>query len=216
MSLIQSIFGLLKSLSRLSSTPSSPKSRYKAKGTLLDLADRYEEELADRTFSYTFKPKRGRAFRADVEFERSGFCHLFSIGSIVKSTREDPDEYAGMRGWRNIQKEAITFEKLQRLDPDEFEYYAKEYEHFDELIETVFHPQAVLFDPSKVPGSKLKSDVLLYGVHGSKTVHIGLSEGNDGWFVRSFFVRDVKQDREYLTKYIHGMDPLEVSLKVKK
>ncbi len=216
MSLIQTLFRLFGLFASSQSQTSRKRSSFQTEGTLLDLADRYESQLADRTFSYTFTPQKGKSFRADVEFERSGFCHLFSIGSIVKATREDPDEYAGMKGWRNIQNGVITFDKLQKLDPEEFEYYAREYVHFDELVQTVHNPQAVVFDARKVPGSKLKSDVLLYGIHGDKTIHIGLCEGNDGWFVRSFFVRDIDQDRQYPTKYIYGMDPLEVSVKVKK
>ncbi len=185
-----------------------------ASPSLLALADRYEKELTDRTFRYTFQEKGKSPFIARLEFDRSAFCHLFSIGSIVKGYTPDLDAFSGMKGWRNIQEGKITLKMLRRINPDQMQYYANEYAMIEELIETVKDPSAVRFDARKVAGSKLKSDILLYRVYGNRTIHVGISEDADGtWFARSFFVRDNDPD-QYPSKYIHKMTPLKVKVKV--
>lgn len=212
---LNSILGLIGRLAGLFSSPSSGLCPSSSTTSLAQLANRFEDELADRTFVYTFRSPGGQKYTANLEFERSGFCHLFSIGSIAKGCVRDEDEYAGMRGWKNIRNGTITFEKLQVMNPEGFAYYSKEYDLADALFQTIRHPQAVLFDASKVPGSKLKSDILLYGVYGGRTVHLGICADRDGsWFARSYFVRDNAQDRQYPTKYIAPMVPLEVTVRV--
>ena len=182
--------------------------------SLATLADRYEQELTDRTFRYTFQQKGKTPFKADLIFDRSAFCHLFSIGSIVKDYTPDLDEFSGMKGWRNIQNGKITMKMLRQINPDQVQYYANEYAMIEQLIETVNDPSAVLFDPKKVPGSKLKSDILLYRVFGNRTIHVGICQDQDGsWFARSFFVRDNDQD-QYPSRYLHKMTPLKVKVKV--
>lgn len=182
--------------------------------SLKDLAGRYEDELVGSKFVYTFQEKGHKPFRVPIEFEPSGFCHLMSVGSMVKDVTPDLDEFSGMKGWRNIQNGKITLSLLRKLDPAQFNYYQNEYQMFDQMIETVRNPQAVRFDVKKVPGSKLKSDILLYNIYGNRTIHIGLSQGSDGdWFVRSYFVRENNRDKQYPTKYIANMQPLSVRVK---
>lgn len=189
--------------------------------SIQNLARRFEEELADRTFIYSFNEvdangkRNGKSFSAPVEFERSGFCHLFSIGSIVKNQLSDLSEFSGIRGWNNIQNGKITFAKLAKSCPEEFQYYKHEYEMIEQMIETAKNPQAVLFDPSKAGSTKLQAKVILYRIYGDETVHIGLDEGKDGWFVRSYFIRSNDRDRAYPTKYIAKMTPLDVKVRVK-
>lgn len=185
------------------------------KTDLQELARRYENELMPYCFEYTFREKTRKPVQAFLEFDAGNFCHLFSIGSIVKETGEDPQQYAGMKGWNNIINRRITAESLERLDPEQYAYYAPEHALFDELCETLRHPSAVRYQAEKVSGSKLKADVLLYSVTGSQTIHIALSEDEDGrWFPRSYFVRDTDRDREYPTRYISGMPALDVSVRV--
>lgn len=187
-----------------------------ASTSLKDVADRYENQLADRTFVYTFQEKGRKPFRVPVQFERSGFCHLFSIGSMVRSVTPDVDEFSGMKGWKNIQEGRITLSMLRRMDPAQFNYYQNEFQMFDQMIETVNKPQAVLYDSKKVPDSRLKADILLYNIYGNRTIHVALSKDEDGdcWFVRSYFVRDNTRDKAYPTKYIANMKPLSVRVKV--
>lgn len=183
--------------------------------SLQALADRYEEELTDRTFVYTFKPKGKKAFTAPVVFDRAAFCHLFSIGSLAKGSTPDLGEFSGMKGWRNIQSGKISFSMLKRMNPTDFAYYQPEYELIEQMIETVHNPDAVVYDGRKVPGSKLEADILLYRIVGNRTIHIAICPDRDGtWFARSYFVRDNNRDREYPSRYIAGMDPLTVKVKV--
>lgn len=185
-------------------------------GSLQQLAARYEKELMDRTFLYTFEAD-GQTFQAPVEFEAGNFCHLFSIGSMVGRTDENQEEYAGMKGWNNVRSGKISYDRLKKLDPEEFEYYAREHGMFDQMKETVNHPQAVRYIAKNVPGSKLQADILLYRIFGSQTVHIALSRNNrNEWFPRSYFVRDVSKEKAYPTKYICSMPELGVSVKVKR
>lgn len=182
--------------------------------TLQNLASRYEDELASKKFTYTFQEKGHKPFTAVVDFDRSAFCHLMSIGSIVKDVTPDVDEFCGMKGWDNIQDGRITFKMLRQLNVSQFEYYFNEWQMIDQMIETINNPSAVLFDPAKVPGSRLKSDILLYGIYGNRTVHVGISKDDDGtWFARSYFVRENASDRAYPTKYIASMKPLKVRVK---
>ena len=114
----------------------------------------------------------------------------------------------------NIQNGKITMKMLRQINPDQVQYYANEYAMIEQLIETVNDPSAVLFDPKKVPGSKLKSDILLYRVFGNRTIHVGICQDQDGsWFARSFFVRENDQD-QYPSRYLHKMTPLKVKVKV--
>lgn len=183
--------------------------------TLQNLAERYDNELASKKFTYTFQEKGHKPFTAVVDFDRSGFCHLMSIGSIVKTVTPDVDEFCGMKGWRNIQEGKITFKLLEQLNPTEYAYYRNEWQMIDQLIETINNPQAVRFDASKVPQSKLKSDIILYGIYGNRTVHVGICQDDDGtWFARSYFVRENAADRQYPTKYIANMPPLKARVKV--
>lgn len=181
--------------------------------SLKELALQYENELADRTFEYTFCEKGKKPFTARVEFERSGFCHLFSIASA--SGDSSNGELAGMKGWRKIQSGAVSFELLYKACPEQFAYYAPEWGMLDALIDTAKHPNAVRFVKEKISNSRLEADVLLYRIVGDQTVHLALSQGKDGWFVRSYFVRDNARDREYPTRYIAGMPELDVKCSVK-
>lgn len=187
-----------------------------ASTSLKDVADRYEQQLADRKFVYTFQEKGKKPFRVPVSFERSGFCHLFSIGSMVQDVTPDLDQFSGMKGWNNIQQGTITLALLRQLDPGQFNYYQPEFQMFDQMIDTVLHPQAILYDPKRVSGSRLEADILLYNIYGDRTIHIALSQDpkDKDWFVRSYFVRENNRDREYPTKYIANMKPLSVRVKV--
>lgn len=129
---------------------------------LSGLAKRYEDELCDRTFVYTFQESNKEPFKVHVEFERSGFCHLFSIGSLVKNMTKDTSEFSGMKGWKNIKNGTLTFAKLSRVNPDEFKYYEPEYRMIEEMIETARKPNAVRFIKSKLPDSRLQADILLW------------------------------------------------------
>lgn len=182
---------------------------------LSGLAKRYEDELCDRTFVYTFQESNKEPFKVHVEFERSGFCHLFSIGSLVKNMTKDTSEFSGMKGWKNIKNGTLTFAKLSRVNPDEFNYYEPEYRMIEEMIETARKPNAVRFIKSKLPDSRLQADILLWRTFEDKTVHIALSKGKDGWFARSYFVRDNARDKQYPTKYIYGMPVLKARTSVK-
>lgn len=181
---------------------------------LLDLANTYERELTGKVFHYTFTAGR-KNLEADLVFDPSNFCHLMSIASIASNVTDKLDDYSGMKGWRNIHNGKITMRLLKSINPVEYAYYQKEYEMFDQLIDTIYHPQAVIFDAKKLPSSKLKSDILLYGVYGNKTIHLGISQDrNDGtWFARSYFVRENDKDHAYPSKYIAGMTPLKVKVK---
>lgn len=182
---------------------------------LKDLANTYERELTQKVFHYTFTPKTKRAFQADLVFEKANFCHLMSIASMVDHLTKDLDDYSGMKGWRNIQEGKITMRLLKALNPHDFAYYQKEYEMFDQLIEMLHHPQAVLFDPKKVKNSKLKSKIILYGVYGDRTIHLGIDQDRDGvWFARSYFVRENDKKHDYPSKYVANMPPLRVKVKV--
>lgn len=182
---------------------------------LLDLANTYEKQLTGKVFHYTFTQKNRKELQADLVFDRSNFCHLMSIASIASNVTDDLDDFSGMKGWRNIQNGKITIRLLKTINPVEYAYYQKEYEMFDQLIDTIYHPQAVIFDSKKLPNSKLKSDILLYGVYGNKTIHLGISQDRqDGtWFARSYFVRDNDKDHAYPSKYVAGMTPLKVKVK---
>lgn len=182
---------------------------------LIDLADKYERELTQKVFHYTFSQKGRRSFQADLVFEKSNFCHLMSIASLVDHVTKDLDEYSGMKGWRNIQDGKITMRLLKAINPNDFEYYQKEYEMFDQLIDMIYHPKAVLFDPKQVKNSKLKSTIILYGVYGDRTIHLGIDQDRNGdWFARSYFVRENDKNDDYPSKYVANMPRLNVKLKV--
>lgn len=179
---------------------------------LKQIADQYQQQLCQKPFIYRFETGKSNRITAEVSFTENGFCHLFSIGSIVKGCVADEEEYAGRKGWNNIQKGNITFESLKRMNPEQFEYYHPEHLMLDELVETAQNPQAVLFDKSKLPNSQLQADILLYKIFGDQTVHIALSQKEGEWFVRSYFVRHNAKDKQYPTKYIAGMTPLKVKV----
>ena len=185
------------------------------KPKLVDLANLYERELTQKVFHYTFSQKARRSFRADLVFEKANFCHLMSIASLVDHDTKDLDEYSGIKGWRNIQEGKITMRLLKAINPNDFAYYQKEYEMFVQLVEMLHHPQAVLFDPKKVKNTKLKSKIILYGVYGQHTIHLGIDQDRDSdWFARSYFVRENDKNDQYPSKYVANMTPLAVKVKV--
>lgn len=188
-----------------------PKAQKKAPLSLQQLAGRYEDELMNRQFHYTLRDRKGHKEKAVLVFDAGNFCHLFSIASIADKTSGDTEAFCGMQGWRNIQSGKITLSSLQKMDPDDFDFYHQEFFMFDELLDTIRNPKAVRYDPKKVPGSRLKADLLFYGQYQGKVVHLALSKDRDGtYFPRSFFIRQEKQDRERPTKYIQPMESLEV------
>lgn len=179
--------------------------------SLQQLCGRYENELMNRQFHYTLQDQKGRKEKAVLVFDAGNFCHLFSIPSIADKKAPDPSAFSGMQGWRNIQSGKITLSSLQKMDPEDFNFYHQEFFMFDELLDTVRNPRAVRYDPARVPGSRLKADLLLYGQYQGKVVHLALSRDRDGtYFPRSFFIRQEKQDKAYPTKYIEPMEPLKV------
>lgn len=182
---------------------------------LQQLALRYEKELCGRTFSYTFSEKGRKPQEVILEFEPGNFCHLFSIGSMAKGAGLDPAEFSGWKGWNNIRSGKITYAHLQKLNSKDFAFYAKEQQMFDELLAVLQNPQAVRYLPEKVPGSRLSADILLYGLFGEDVIHLGISKDRDGsWFARSYFVRETGKEKEYPTRYLHGMPELKVIDKV--
>ena len=185
--------------------------------TLLDLANRYEQELIPYEYVYTFKQKGKRAAEAVLSFEKGNFCHLFSIGSMVKGLTPDVDQFAGTKGWNNIKNGRITYPMLKQINPSQFEYYHKEQTMLDEFIDTLEHPKAVVYDKSRVKNSNLDADVLLYGIYGQDVVHLALSQDKYGsWFCRSYFVRDINKDKLYPTKYIANQAELDVKVKKRR
>lgn len=191
------------------------KRNFKKKDSLKDLAERYENELCHKTFIYTFQEKGKKPFQVKIEFDPNGFCHLFSIGSIVKEMTCDLDQFSGKKGWENIQEEKITFPLLKQINPSALSYYANEYEMFDQMVDTLYTGQAVKYDGSKVPQSKLVADIILFKTFGNRTIHLCLSHEKNRWFVRSYFVRKNDEDRLYPSQYIANMIPLSVKMSSK-
>ena len=194
-----------------SHSQTKPAGSKKKPASLQTISARYEEELMNRTFHYTLQDARGRREKVQLIFEPGNFCHLFSIASIADKICEDPGEYSGMQGWKNIKNGKITLAALQKMDPEDFEFYQQEFCLFDELLQTIRNPRVVRYDPKKVPGSRLKVDLLFYGQFQGQVIHLALSKDQDGtYFPRSFFVRQEKQDRAHPTKYIEPMEKLKV------
>jgi hypothetical protein len=142
----------------------------------------------------------------------------------AKDEDSSNSDYAGIRGWKNCIGGEITYEDLQKIDPENFDYYYPEHEHFDWFIQTVKSPKAVIFDASRAGQTSLKADIILYRTFTDtkdgekKTVHICLSKDDDGsFFVRSYFLRNNNRDKADPSKYIEGMQQLNVeSVKVQK
>ncbi len=191
------------------------KRNFSRQASLQDLANRYSQELCSKTFIYTFQEKGKKPFHVSLSFEPSAFCHLFSIGSIVKDSTPDLDQFSGQKGWQNIQNGTITFKLLKQIDPSKLSYYANEYEMFDQLVETLKDPQAVKYDPKKVPHSKLEADILLFKTFGNRTLHVGLSKEKNHWFARSYFVRKNDEGKLYPSRYLANMTPLLVKVSSK-
>lgn len=184
---------------------------------LKKLQERYENELMPYQFCYTLSEKGRKNEQVLLDFDKGNFCHLFSIGSIVKNATPDLKPFSGMEGWRNIESGKITFRMLRSIDPQEFDYYHPEHMMFSELVETLKDPQAVRYIKKQVKNSSLEADILLYRIWKQKVIHIALSKDDDGtFFPRSYFVRDLHKDREFPTKYIAGMPDLKVKTKIRK
>ncbi|WP_304683833.1 PBECR4 domain-containing protein [Ileibacterium valens] len=184
--------------------------------SLKKLQNRYQEELMPYQFCYSISEHGKKKEEVILEFDKGNFCHLFSIGSIVKNSTADLEPFSGMDGWRNIENGTITFRMLRNIDPQQFDYYHPEHLLFSEFVETIKDPQAIRYDKRKVKNSSLEADILLYRVVKQKVIHIALSKDKDGtYFPRSYFVRDVNKDREYPTKYINGMPALKVKTKIR-
>lgn len=191
------------------------KRSFTTQTSLKDLALRYENELCPRIFTYTFQEKGKKPFQAKIEFQPSAFCHLFSIGSIVKEMTCDLDQFSGKKGWKNIQEEKITFPLLKQINPSALSYYANEYEMFDQMIDTLYTGQAVKYDGSKIPQSKLVADIILFKTFGNRTIHLCFSKEENRWFVRSYFVRKNDEGPLYPSQYIANMVPLIVKVSSK-
>lgn len=193
------------------------KRNFSHQASLRDLANRYEQELCSKTLVYTFQAKGKKPFTVPISFEPSAFCHLFSIGSIVKEYTPDIEQFSGIKGWKNIQEERITFAMLKQINPSGLSYYANEYEMFNQLLETLANPQAIQYDPTKVPQSKLAADIILFKTFGNRTIHVCLSKEKNSsrWFVRSYFVRKNDEDKLYPSQYIANMTPLLVKVSSK-
>lgn len=183
---------------------------------LKTLQQRYASELMPYTFTYTFSEGDRKKQKAVLEFDKGNFCHLFSIGSIVKNQTPDLEPFSGMKGWNNIEDGKITFRMLRRIDPQQFDYYHPEHMMFSELVETIKNPQAVRFEKKRVKNSSLEADIILYRIWKQKVIHVALSEDDDGtWFPRSYFVRDLEKDRTYPSKYICNMPVLKVKSSIR-
>ncbi|MDE5757673.1 MAG: hypothetical protein K2H85_03565, partial [Allobaculum sp.] len=147
------------------------KRNFSQQTSLQDLANRYLEELCSKKFVYTFQEKGKKPFTVPISFDPNAFCHLFSIGSIVKDSTPDIDQFSGKKGWQNIQDGTITFKLLKQINPSGLSYYANEYDMFDQMVETLKEPQAVKYDPTKVSHSKLAADIILFKTFGNRTIH---------------------------------------------
>lgn len=193
------------------------KRNFSKQASLQDLANRYLEELCSKKFVYTFQEKGKKPFTVPISFDPNAFCHLFSIGSIVKDSTPDIDQFSGKKGWQNIQDGLITFKLLKQINPSGLSYYANEYDMFDQMVETLNDPQAVRYDPTKVPHSKLAADIILFKTFGNRTIHICLSKepNSSHWFARSYFVRKNDEDKLYPSQYIANMTPLLVKVSSK-
>ncbi|MCF0259966.1 MAG: hypothetical protein HUJ54_08900 [Erysipelotrichaceae bacterium] len=185
--------------------------------TLKDIADRYENEIMPYEYVYTFKKKGAKPQTAAVRFEKGNFCHLFSIGSMVKGLTPDLDQFSGKKGWDNIQSGKITYDILKRANPNDFNFYHREQLMMDQLIQTLDNPKAVAYDKSVVKNSNLEADVILFEIFGNFVIHLCLGKDRDGrWFPRSYFVREVSKDLEFPTKYIANQTEMEVKLKKRR
>lgn len=183
--------------------------------SLQDLARRYEKELMNRQFCFPVQYENGKKETVVLEFEAGNFCHLFSVASIADRSSRDLEPYCGTQGWNNIRSGKITLESLQKLDPEDFDFYHQEFYMFDELLQTLQHPKIVEYDPRKVKGSKLKADLLVYGLFDGPVIHLALSRGQDGiWFPRSFFIREESREKAWPTKYIEPMRPVKLTGKM--
>lgn len=183
--------------------------------TLKNLQDRYEKELIPYKFQYSVSEKGKKPQKVILEFDEGNFCHLFSIASIVQNVTPDTESFSGYKGWKNIREGRITFRTLRQMDPQQFDYYHPEHKMFDEMVSVIRDPKMVRYQPEKVKNSRLEADLILYGICHQKVVHIALSRDRDGtYFPRSYFVRDVSQDRTYPSKYVANMPVLSVKTKV--
>lgn len=185
--------------------------------TLMKVQEIYKSELLPNRYTYTISQGSKKPVSVKLEFTEGNFCHLFSIGSIVKNVTPDLEQFSGMKGWKNIEEGRITFKTLRQMDPQQFAYYQQEYGMVSQLAEMVKNPKIVRFDKSKVPGSRLECEYILYGIFGARVVHLGISRDEDGtYFPRSFFIREVSQDKSYPTKYIANMPECKVKTRVSK
>jgi len=164
-------------------------------------------------FIYNYEVQDGTAKQTvELMFDKENFCHLLGIESIVKNNvrMNELQNYKGLRGWQNIEDEAIDFSSLKSINKKKFQSVKAKYVFFYAIPNILESPIAVRFNPEDVdPPVRIQSEILFYNKIDNAVVHLGIDrENGERWYYpRTFFVEKLKDDN--IDIYIENQQKIE-------
>ncbi|MEK5209857.1 PBECR4 domain-containing protein [Psychrobacillus sp. FSL H8-0510] len=136
-----------------------------------------------------------------LRFPAENFAHLLGIETIAKRggvKYQDLKSYRGQEAYNSILANTLTFDSLKSLNSTIFKSVKDKFIYFYQLPHLVVAAKEII-NFTKVPGSYIECELLIYNAMHDVYVHLGLEKESSGQFYipRTFLI-----ERNLGTKYL--------------
>lgn len=136
-----------------------------------------------------------------LRFPAKNFAHLLGTETIAQSggvKNEDLKNYKGQSAYDSILANTLTFESLKSLNKSIFKSVKDKFLYFYQMPHLVEAANEII-NFTKVPGSYIECELLIYNAMHGVYVHLGLEKESSGQFYipRTFLI-----ERNLGTKYL--------------
>lgn len=134
----------------------------------------------------------------NLRFPQNRFPHLLGTETVAKKGRVDRINFKGQRAYDRIKSGELTFETLKNIHKPTFKSLKDKLIYFYQIPHLVMSTE-VIFKFTKVSGSNIECELLIYTEMHGVIAHLGLEKENSGSFyiARTFII-----ERNLGTKYI--------------
>ncbi len=156
------------------------------------------KKLFGKDYYYIFE----NDMKIRVYFAKKHFHHLLGLGKLTDiAPLVITKNNTATNIYKNIEKGKITYSQISKSVF--FDKIKDRIDNFNYLNNMLFEKVVINFDKSKVPSSKLQSDIILYQDKGNYYLHLCLAQDNICYYPETFIV----QHDNY---YIKGQQELKI------
>lgn len=134
----------------------------------------------------------------NLRFPQASLPHLLGTETVAKNGRVNRFKFKGQRAYDRIKNGELTFETLKSIHKSTFKSLKDKLIYFYQIPHLVMSTE-VIFKFTKVSGSNIECELLIYTKMHGVIAHLGLEKEDSGIF---YIARTFLIERNLGTKYI--------------